>query len=68
MKNVKKDDLFNWCLEQAAAKYMGTLDQEKIDKLNALEFPWSYYEEELDKLGFHWAKNSPTGKDERAVK
>lgn len=55
-------ELFDWCLEQAAARYMGKLSQEKIDKLNSIGFPWDYYEEELDKLGFHWEKNNPQGK------
>lgn len=67
MKNVKKEDLFDWCLEQVAARYMETLDQDKIDKLNSIEFPWEYYEDELDKLGFNWEKNSPTGKDKRTL-
>ena len=57
----KESLLYNWCLDQAAARYMGALSQDKIEKLNALEFPWAYYEEELDKLGFHWNKNNPDG-------
>lgn len=53
--------LYEWCLEQASARYQGKLSQDKIDKLNSLEFPWEYYEEELDKLGYHWKKNNPDG-------
>lgn len=56
-----KIDLHTWCLEQASARYMGTLPQDKIDKLNSLNFPWEHYEEELDKLGYHWEKNNPNG-------
>ncbi len=57
----KQQALFNWCLEQASARYMGLLSQEQIDKLNSLEFPWSHFEEELDKLGYSWNRNNPTG-------
>lgn len=63
-------DLYNWCLEQAAMRFMGKLSQEQIDKLNSINFPWAYYEQELDNLGFHWAKNNPNGKrweDEKKV-
>ena len=61
IEKLNENELYNWCLEQAAARFMGTLSQDKIDKLNSLEFPWAYYEEELDKLGFHWRKNNPQG-------
>lgn len=54
--------LYNWCLEQASDRYRGLLSEEQIDKLNSIDFPWGYYEEELDKLGYHWQKNNPNGK------
>ncbi len=57
----KEDELYIWCLEQASARFMGIVPQEKIDKLNSLEFPWAYYEDEFDKLGYHWEKNNPQG-------
>jgi hypothetical protein len=58
----KKDqEIYDWCLEQAANRFMGKLSQAKIDKLNSIEFPWAHYEEELDKLGFYWEKNNPDG-------
>jgi hypothetical protein len=61
-KNVgKKEKLFDWCLEQASLRFMGKLPQDKIDKLNSIEFPWAYYEEELDKLGYNWERNNPSG-------
>jgi len=50
-------NLYAWCLTQAADRYMGTLSQEKIDKLNSVNFSWEHYESELDKLGFDWEKN-----------
>ena len=58
---ISNQDLYSWCLEQASDRYCGTLSQDKIDKLNQQEFPWTYYENELDKLGYHWKKNNPNG-------
>lgn len=60
---IKKENpsLYNWCLEQAAARYMGQLTQRQIDLLNAENFPWDYYENELDKLGCDWKMNNPDG-------
>lgn len=56
---MDNNSLFNWCLEQAHLRYTNQLSQEQLDKLNALNFPWAYYEEELTKLGYHWEKNKP---------
>lgn len=53
--------LYNWCLEQAIARFMGNLTQEQEDHLNELGFPWDVYEEKLDELGFRWARNNPHG-------
>lgn len=64
MDNVEKSnksDLYAWCLEQASERYRGTLSKEKQDKLNDIQFDWNHYENELDKLGYHWKKNNPTG-------
>lgn len=57
----EENALFTWCLEQASERYCGTLSQARIDILNSIEFPWAYYENELDKLGYHWKKNNPNG-------
>ncbi len=54
--------LFDWCLEQAHARYTGQLTQDQLNKLNGIDFPWAYYENELDKLGYSWKKNNPDGK------
>ncbi len=54
---MNKKDLHAWCLEQAALRYMEELPQEQIDNLNSQNFPWEYYENELDKLGFNWERN-----------
>lgn len=59
MTKKEQQDLYIWCLEQASERYRGTLSTEKIDKLNAMNFSWEYYEKELDKLGFDWKKNVP---------
>lgn len=56
------ESLYNWCLQQAMDRYMGTLSEDKLKKLEEIDFPFDYYEEELDKLGFHWEKNNPNGK------
>lgn len=61
MKKISKQELYTWCLEQASARFMGTLSQDKIDKLNELNFPWEIYEEELDNLGYAWELNNPNG-------
>ncbi len=53
--------LFDWCLLQASERYMGHLSVDQVDKLNSIGFPWAYYEEELDKLGYDWKRNNPTG-------
>ena len=58
---TEEDKLYNWCLEQASARFMGLLSQEQIDKLNSTGFDWVYYENELDNLGYHWKKNKPKG-------
>jgi hypothetical protein len=58
---MEDEKLYIWCLEQVSERYMGTLSQEKIDKLNNINFPWDYYEEELDQLGYDWEKNNPDG-------
>lgn len=60
-EKTEQDKLYDWCLEQASARFMGLLSQEQIDKLNSTDFPWAYYEEELDKLGYNWKKNNPKG-------
>jgi len=57
----KQNELYNWCLEQAAARYIGTMTKEQFDSLQSLDFPWEYYENELNNLGFHWYKNNPEG-------
>ncbi len=57
----EEQSLYAWCLEQASDRYRGELAQEKIDKLDSIGFPWAYYENELDKLGYHWKKNNPNG-------
>lgn len=44
----KMDELFVWCLQQAAARYMGDLSQDRIDDLNSINFPWHLYEAHLD--------------------
>lgn len=66
MKNIERNKMQNinntWCLEQAAARFMDNLSQEQIDVLTSLDFPWNYWENELDKAGFHWNKNNPAGK------
>ena len=62
MKKISERELYLWCLQQAADRYMGTLSQDKIDLLNDELFPWGYYEEQLDKMGFDWKKNNPNGK------
>jgi len=62
-KPTGEEKLYIWCLEQASARFMGTLSQDKIDKLDSLDFPWDYYERELDKLGFDWKKNSKEDSD-----
>lgn len=64
MKNNRNQDLYTWCLEQAAAKYMGHLSDEQIKKLNDVQFNWEYYEGVLDKLGFDWISNSPLNNEE----
>lgn len=56
---MQEEQLHTWCLEQTAHRYMGILDQEKIDRLDAIGFPWKHYEKCLDELGFHWEKNKP---------
>lgn len=53
--------LFDWCLEQASARYMDLLTPAQFEKLQGLGFPWEYYEDHLDKLGYHWKKNNPEG-------
>lgn len=58
---MNSQDLYNWCLEQASARYCNQLTEEQLKKLNDIDFPWAYYEDELDKLGYHWKKNNPTG-------
>ncbi len=45
------NELFDLFLQQALKRHMGTLSQEKIDMLDAMGFPWDYYEEELYKSG-----------------
>lgn len=50
MKNLNHKDLYKWCVELAQARRKGTLSQEQIDKLNSLNFPWAYYEDEFDQL------------------
>ncbi len=62
-KKIKKkeQDLHVWCLEQADARFRGLLSQDRIEKLDSLDFPWAHYEEELDKLGYYWEKNNPDG-------
>lgn len=54
-------DLYDWCIEQAVARYRDKLSPEKFEKLESVGFPWAYYENELDKFGFHWKKNNPKG-------
>lgn len=61
MQNKNNQELYEWCLDQAIDRYMGTLSEEQFNLLQAIEFPWGYYEDELDKLGFNWAKNNPNG-------
>lgn len=60
---IKKNNqaLYTWCLENASARFMGILEQDKIDKLNSDEFDWIYWEEELDKMGYRWDLNNPDG-------
>ncbi len=60
-KKTQEERLYEWCLEQASARYMGLLSPEQEDKLNSIDFPWAFYEEELDKLGYSWKKNNPDG-------
>lgn len=55
------EDLYNWCLKQAAERYEVVLTEEKFQKLESLQFPWAYYENELDKFGYFWKKNNPNG-------
>jgi hypothetical protein len=62
MTTNEENMLYVWCLEQASARYKEILSQEKIDELNSVGFPWAFYENELDKLGYHWKKNNPKGK------
>jgi len=59
--NMKEKKLYDWCLEQAVARFMGSLTDEHFIKLQSLDFPWEYYESELDKLGFNWSRNNPDG-------
>lgn len=54
MNEKQLQELYEWCLEQAADRYMGNLSQEKIDKLNSIGFEWERYEHDLDELGFSW--------------
>lgn len=56
-ERASEENLYAWCLEQAADKLMGTMSKEHLEKLNDIGFPWSYYEGELDKLGFNLDKN-----------
>ena len=63
-ENISEDeakDLYDWCIEQAVARYRDKLSPEKFEKLESVGFPWAYYENELDKFGFHWKKNNPKG-------
>ena len=57
--NSNNNELYVWCLEQAAARYMGLLSQEQISKLDAVGFPWERYETALTELGFDWKMNKP---------
>lgn len=61
MNEKQLQELYEWCLEQAADRYMGNLSQEKIDKLDSIGFPWERYENDLDELGFSWKENNPNG-------
>ncbi len=57
--------LFMWCVEQARARRNGNLDQEKIEKLNSVGFPWEHYEKEadrIDKIDQQWAKETKSKK------
>jgi len=54
-------EAYAWCLETAIARFQNTLTKEQFTVLEQLQFPFAYAEEELDKLGFHWAKNNPEG-------
>lgn len=42
-ERLEHSNLYRWCKEQAKLYFEGKLEQEKIDKLNAIEFPWEYY-------------------------
>lgn len=42
-KQLKK--LHKWCVQNAVDRVMGKLSQDKIDKLDALGFPWEVYEQ-----------------------
>jgi hypothetical protein len=55
------EGLFEWCLQNAADRFMGELTQDQIDKLDCLDFPWDHYENILDKMGFNWKANNPSG-------
>ncbi len=58
---MDEKNLRDWCLEQAMLRYMGKLEQWQLDKLEEVEFPFDYWEDQLDKLGFYWKKNNPNG-------
>ena len=56
-----EQELYNWCLEQTIARYMGELTPEQLRKLESINFPFARYEQVLDEMGFHWKKNNPNG-------
>ena len=55
------DGLFEWCLGNAVDRFMGELSEDKIAKLDEIKFPWEHYENLLDRMGFNWETNNPTG-------
>jgi hypothetical protein len=68
--HINREDLYIWCLQQVIDRFHGRLCQEKIDKLDCLEFPWEEYQASLDKLFPDWRTNknwmdwrTPDGKD-----
>lgn len=61
LRATRGEGIYVWCLEQASDRYKGILSQDKIEKLNSIEFDWEYYENELDMLGYNWKKNNPNG-------
>lgn len=59
MTKPNEEELYVWCLEQAAMRYRGELSLEQMAKLDVLGFPWELYERKLDELGFDWDKDKP---------